>query len=70
MPTGRSPAQCYRCGGDFGAVGRLFDMKAVWCEMAENLTVAPIGSCGHLPQEEQPDIVNRLLLDFLEGWAA
>jgi haloacetate dehalogenase len=55
-------------GQDFGAVGRLFDMKAVWSEMAENLTVAPIERCGHLPQEEQPDIVNKLLLDFLEDW--
>jgi haloacetate dehalogenase len=56
-------------GADFGAVGRLFDMKAIWSEMAENLSVAPIERCGHLPQEEQPEAVNRLLLDFLEGWA-
>ncbi|WP_370113001.1 alpha/beta fold hydrolase [Bradyrhizobium sp. USDA 329] len=56
-------------GQDFGAVGRLFDMKAIWSEMAENLTVAPIERCGHLPQEEQPDIVNKLLLNFLEGWS-
>jgi haloacetate dehalogenase len=25
----------------FRAVGRLFDMKAIWSEMAENLSVAP-----------------------------
>jgi pimeloyl-ACP methyl ester carboxylesterase len=56
-------------GEDFGAVGRLFDMKAIWREMAENLSVAPIERCGHLPQEEQPEAVNRLLLDFLDGWA-
>ena len=56
-------------GADFGAVGRLFDMKAIWSEMAENLSVAPIERCGHLPQEEQPEAVNRLLLDFLDGWA-
>ncbi|WP_347341621.1 alpha/beta fold hydrolase [Bradyrhizobium uaiense] len=55
-------------GEDFGAVGGLFDMKAVWSEMAENLTVAPIERCGHLPQEEQPEVVNKLLLDFLKGW--
>jgi hypothetical protein len=54
-------------GVDFGAVGRLFDMKAIWSEMAENLSVAPIERCGHLPQEEQPEAVNRLLLDFLDG---
>jgi len=28
-----------------------------------------IEHCGHLPQEEQPEAVNRLLLDFLDGWA-
>ena len=55
-------------GEDFGAVGRLFDMKAIWSEMAENLSVAPIRNCGHLPQEEQPAVVNKLLLDFLRGW--
>jgi haloacetate dehalogenase len=54
-------------GADFGAVGRLFDMKAIWSEMAENLSVAPIERCGHLPQEEQPEAVNGLLLDFLDG---
>lgn len=56
-------------GEDFGAVGQLFDMKAVWSEMAENLTAVPIPRCGHLPQEERPDVVNKLLLDFLDGWA-
>jgi haloacetate dehalogenase len=55
-------------GEDFGAVGRLFDMKAIWSEMAENLSAAPIRNCGHLPQEEQPEVVNKLLLDFLSGW--
>ncbi len=43
-------------------------MKAIWSEMAENLCVAPIRNCGHLPQEEQPEVVNKLLLDFLRGW--
>ena len=28
-------------GADFGAVGRLFDMKAIWSEMAENLSSSP-----------------------------
>jgi haloacetate dehalogenase len=53
---------------DFDAVGRLFDMKAIWSEMAGNLCVAPIRNCGHLPQEEQPEVVNKLLLGFLGGW--
>ena len=55
-------------GADFGAVGGLFDMQAIWNEMAENLTVASIRNCGHLPQEEQPEVVNKLLLDFLRDW--
>lgn len=55
-------------GADFSAVGRLFDMKLIWSEMAANLTAIPIERCGHLPQEEQPETVNRLLLDFLKGW--
>jgi haloacetate dehalogenase len=55
-------------GEDFEAVGRLFDMKAIWSEMSENLSVAAIENCGHLPQEEQPEVVNKLLLDFLRGW--
>jgi pimeloyl-ACP methyl ester carboxylesterase len=43
-------------------------MQAVWSEMAENLQVAPIQRCGHLPHEEQPETVTKLLLDFLDGW--
>jgi haloacetate dehalogenase len=57
-------------GEDFGAVGKLFDMKAVWSEMAQDLRVAPIKRCGHLPHEEQPETVTKLLLDFLDGWTA
>ena len=55
-------------GADFAAVGQLFDMPAVWAEMADDLVTHAIPECGHLPQEEQPDIVNALLLDFLDGW--
>jgi haloacetate dehalogenase len=43
-------------------------MKAIWSEMADNLSVAPIQSCRHFPQEEHPEVVNKLLLDFLMGW--
>jgi haloacetate dehalogenase len=55
-------------GADFYAVGQMFDMAKVWSEMADNLHVYEIPRCGHLPQEEQPEIVNRLLLNFLDGW--
>ncbi|WP_022723637.1 alpha/beta fold hydrolase [Rhodopseudomonas sp. B29] len=55
-------------GADFGAVGKLFDMEAVWREMADDLRVAAIPQCGHLPHEEQPEIVTNLLLEFLDGW--
>jgi pimeloyl-ACP methyl ester carboxylesterase len=55
-------------GADFYAVGQIFDMPAVWAKMAENLKTAEIPQCGHLPQEEQPEIVNKLLMDFLDGW--
>ncbi len=55
-------------GADFYAVGKLFDMPKIWKEMADNLVTHAIPECGHLPQEEQPEIVNKLLLDFLQGW--
>ncbi len=55
-------------GADFYAVGKLFDMPKIWAEMADNLVTHAIPQCGHLPQEERPDIVNALLLDFLKGW--
>jgi len=55
-------------GADFGAVGKSFDMEAVWAEMADDLRTAAIQQCGHLPHEEQPEQVSDLLLEFLEGW--
>ncbi len=55
-------------GNDFHAVGKLFDMRSVWAEMADDLRAHAIEECGHLPQEEQPEKVNALLMDFLEGW--
>jgi pimeloyl-ACP methyl ester carboxylesterase len=55
-------------GADFHAVGRLFDMKKIWSEMADDLQAHAIPQSGHLPQEEQPEIVNDLLLKFLNGW--
>lgn len=55
-------------GNDFHAVGKLFDMASVWAEMADDLQAFPIEQCGHLPQEEQPEKVNELLLNFLKTW--
>src|SRR3984957_7193163 len=46
-------------GADYYAVGKLFDMPQVWAEMAGDLRTHAIPQCGHLPQEEQPEIVNR-----------
>ena len=57
-------------GADFHAVGKMFDMAAIWAEMASNLRTVAIPECGHLPQEEQPARVNAELLDFLKGWTA
>jgi haloacetate dehalogenase len=56
-------------GADFGAVGKMFDMPKVWAEMASDLRAEAIPLCGHLPHEERPEAVNRLLLEFLQGWA-
>jgi pimeloyl-ACP methyl ester carboxylesterase len=53
-------------GADFYAVGKMFDMPKIWGEMASNLVTHAIPQCGHLPQEEQPEMVTRLLVDFLE----
>ena len=55
-------------GADFYAVGQMFDMAAIWAEMASDLRAEAIPRCGHLPQEERPVEVNSLLLDFLKPW--
>jgi haloacetate dehalogenase len=55
-------------GADFGAVGQMFDMPHVWAEMASHLWAVPIQNCGHLPHEEQPEVVNQMLTEFLQGW--
>jgi haloacetate dehalogenase len=56
-------------GADFYAVGKMFDMARVWAEMAVDLRTYAIPQCGHMPQEEQPDVVNKLLVEFLSGWS-
>lgn len=55
-------------GADFHAVGKMFDMAAIWAEMASDLRTFAVPQAGHLPQEEQPEIVNAQLLAFLDGW--
>lgn len=55
-------------GLDSEAVGQAFDVKAVWQTMASDLTTVAIEKCGHLPHEEQPEIVNDSLAAFLATW--
>ncbi len=55
-------------GADFELVGRMWDMRAIWGDMAANVQTIAVPRCGHLPQEERPDEVNRALLEFLQGW--
>ncbi|MET0320542.1 MAG: alpha/beta hydrolase [Duganella sp.] len=55
-------------GAEFHAVGKMFDMAAIWREMASDLRTVAIPHAGHLPQEEQPELVNAALVEFLEGW--
>ncbi|MEM5343083.1 alpha/beta fold hydrolase [Paraburkholderia azotifigens] len=57
-------------GEAFYAVGKMFDMANVWKGMARDVVTHAIPRAGHLPHEEQPEIVNRILVDFLEGWKA
>ncbi len=46
----------------------LFDVEAIWREMASDLQTAVIPWCGHLPPEEQPEAVHQALLEFLRDW--
>ena len=55
-------------GRDFKLVGEMFDTPGVWKEMASNLVTHAIPECGHLPHEEKPEEINRLLIEFLAGW--
>jgi haloacetate dehalogenase len=56
-------------GRDFELVGRMWDMDGIWHDMATNVRTVSIPHCGHLPHEEQPDVVNAAILDFLKDWA-
>jgi haloacetate dehalogenase len=55
-------------GAEFYAVGKMFDMAEVWRCMATDIQTHAIAQAGHMPQEEQPKIVNAHLLDFLQSW--
>jgi haloacetate dehalogenase len=55
-------------GADFALVGGMFDVEQVWNTMATNVRGMAIPRCGHLCQEERPDIVNAELITFLDGW--
>ncbi|MFN8481844.1 MAG: alpha/beta hydrolase [Anaerolineae bacterium] len=55
-------------GADFEWVGKLVDMHEVWRGMAREVCGLAVPQCGHLPQEEQPAVVNAALLGFLEDW--
>lgn len=43
----------------------LFDIKSIWQDMAKHVQFATIPHCGHLPPEEQPELVSQALLAFL-----
>jgi hypothetical protein len=55
-------------GEDFEVNSRFFNILDVWRGMAEDVRGRGMPQCGHLCQEERPDIVNEELLRFLEGW--
>lgn len=52
-------------GEDFELVGKMWDVRAIWSDMADNVSFAPVAQCGHLPHEERPAEVNARLLEFL-----
>ncbi|MFM0060879.1 hypothetical protein PQR64_35215 [Paraburkholderia phytofirmans] len=45
---------------------RLLDEPAIG--KIKNLRAEPFAQCGHLPQEEKPDRLNDLRVDFMHGW--
>ncbi|WP_428488038.1 alpha/beta fold hydrolase [Rhodopila sp.] len=55
-------------GEDFELGGRMWDVVEIWRQMTTDLRTVSIPQCGHLPHEEQPDVVNNALLAFLDSW--
>ncbi len=48
-------------------VAGLFDVPAIWQEMASHVQFSVIPRCGHLPPEEQPEAVSQAILEFLSA---
>jgi pimeloyl-ACP methyl ester carboxylesterase len=55
-------------GQDFELNSRVFNLLDVWRGMAEDVRGVGIPQCGHLCQEEKPEIVNEELRRFLKDW--
>ena len=55
-------------GANHEGVAGMFNMEEVWHSMGHDVRCVAIDRCGHLPQEEQPQVVNDELLAFLDGW--
>jgi pimeloyl-ACP methyl ester carboxylesterase len=54
-------------GEDFELNSRL-NLLDIWRGMAKDVHGIGIPQCGHLCQEERPDLVNEHLLQFLKDW--
>ncbi len=63
----QAPVLCL-WGADFSAVGQAYDVLEVWKTVAANVRGVAIPECGHLCQEERPDVVNHELAGFLADW--
>ena len=55
-------------GEDFELVAKMFDVMKIWQSMGNDVQGVSIPQCGHLPQEERPNAVNKALLEFLSSW--
>jgi haloacetate dehalogenase len=52
--------------GEHGAVGKCFDVLALWRERAENVSGQSL-PCGHYIAEEAPDLLLAQALDFFKS---
>ncbi len=55
-------------GAEFEPLGKMFDVEAPWKTMGNVVRAVLLPECGHLPQEEQPELVNAELLEYLKDW--
>ncbi len=58
----------YLWGAEFNAVGKAYDVLELWKTFAANVRGVAIPECGHLCDEERPDVVNHELAGFLADW--